>query len=99
MQVSEELHCAPCEKGKKCVSMSVGSAQTLLNDVGGNRNLAGNKIFQRANLPKANHFGHKQISLRDNVLCRVSGKSLGRPSWAMGTVQPQKGACSATSSE
>lgn len=48
---SEELHSLPCEQGEKCVSMSVGSVQTLLKNVGGNRNLTDNKIFQRANLP------------------------------------------------
>lgn len=68
MQLSEELHGIQCEKGKKCVSVSVGSAQTLLRDVGGNRNLTDNKIFQRANLPKANHYSHKQVSSRDDVL-------------------------------
>lgn len=48
---SEELHSLQCEQGEKCVSMSVGSVQALLKNVGGNRNLTDNKIFQRANLP------------------------------------------------
>lgn len=43
---------AQCEKGEKCVSVSVGSAQALLEFVGGNRNLTDNKIFQRAHLLK-----------------------------------------------
>ena len=51
MWLSEELHSLQCEQGEKCVSMSVGSVQTLLKNVGGNRNLTDNKIFQRANLP------------------------------------------------
>lgn len=92
MQLSEELHGIQCEKGKKCVSVSVGSAQTLLKDVGGNRNLTGNKIFQRANLPKANHYSHKQVSPRDDVLNWVSEKSSGRAGGTAG----QRAQCSAS---
>lgn len=49
MQLSEEQFST--EKGEKCVSVSVGSVQTQLEFVGGNRNLTDNKIFQRAHLP------------------------------------------------
>lgn len=67
MQLLEELRGVQCEEGEKCVRVSVGSAQTLLKDVGGNRNLTDNNIFQRANLPKADCYGHKQVSPRDGV--------------------------------
>lgn len=66
MQLSEEQFST--EKGEKCVSVSVGSVQTQLEFVGGNRNLTDNKIFQRAHLPKSNHYSHKQVSSRGAVL-------------------------------
>jgi len=94
MQLSGELHGGRCEKGEKCVSMSVGWAQTLLKNVGGNRNLTDSKIFQRADLPKANHYGHKQVSPRDDVVSeKRSGRAGGTAGW---WVQPGQGACPAT---
>lgn len=68
MQLSEELCGERCKEVEQCATASVGSAQTLLKDVGGNRNLIDNKIVQGANLPKANDYGHKHVLPRDNVL-------------------------------
>lgn len=97
-QLLEELCGIQCEKGEKCVRASVGSAQTPCKDVGGNRNLTDNKIFQRANLPKANRYGHKHLTLRRCAELRQ--RNIFRASWrhsrAMGTAQ--RGACPATSS-
>lgn len=64
MQLSEELCGVQCKKLERCAIVSVVLAQTLLKDVGGNRNLIDNKIVQGANLPKANDYGHKQVLLR-----------------------------------
>lgn len=98
---------AQCEKGEKCVSVSVGSAQTLLEFAGGNTNLTNNNIFQRAHLPKSNYCSHKQISPRGEVICCAvlswaeSVKNLHgelEQSWVMGTVQYYQGACSDTRS-
>lgn len=74
---------AQCEKGEKCVNASVGSAQTLLEFAGGNRNLTNNKIFQRAHLPKSNYYSHKQVSPRGDVLC-CAELSSEKPSWRAG---------------
>lgn len=99
---SQRSSSAQCEKDKKCVSVRVGSVQTLLEDVGGNRNLTDNKIFQRAHLPKSNHYSHKQGSPTGAVLCWAeSVKNLHgelEQSWVVGTVQYQQGACSDTRS-
>lgn len=97
-QLLKELCGVQCEKGEKYVGASVGSAQTLCKDVGGNRNLTDNKIFQRANLPKANCYSHKHLTLRRCAELRQ--QNVFRASWrhsgAMGTAQ--RGACPATGS-